>query len=519
MKIKDTLLESDFPFDVDDEHFHRHELTEILTSGGQGVVCKTNDPELLVKLPLADAATRKMLTDPNEIERHKRKYLGLSLLPIPEDIPLALPAASLSDTAGYIMPLVGGMVEFGEQFFLKKAQAKAMYKEQEIPNWLSKLFVQEDEINNGKGNYFSLEIIHYLKSGGLRRRLTALTKCASILARLHAHGFVYVDLSPGNVFISDSVEHSEVWMIDADNLRYEGTEGTNYFTPGYGAPEVVQEIGNASQLSDSYSFAVMVFILLSMTNPFDGIALERNDDDGDWADEDEWGSDSGGCDSELSADKKKEFGMLPFVDDINDNSNEAPNRGLPRQLVLTEQLKVCCQKTLGEGRTEPRKRTHMYLWATALAQAEDVTIACKGCGMTYYAHQTECPYCQSTLSSYVKMTAYSDQSKQTVVWEWAREVSEDKVLMVPQRLGLPFSLKNNAKTFIEIQKRKQHFVIKCLDESLPVHWATSSENDGEFRRLAGDLVFTPEIGNDGLYLYIESANPRLIHLQLCGERA
>ena len=80
-------------------------------------------------------------------------------------------------------------------------------------------------------------------------------------------------------------------------------------------------------------------------------------------------------------------------------------------------------------------------------------------------------------------------------------------------------MKDNAKTFIEIQKRKQQFVIKCLDESLLVHWATSSENDGEFRRLAGDLVFTPEIGNDGLYLYIESTNSRLIHLQLFGERA
>ncbi|HHG3514284.1 TPA: hypothetical protein ACPV0E_001185 [Vibrio parahaemolyticus] len=517
MKIKDTLLESDFPFDVNDEHFHRHELTEILTSGGQGVVCKTNDPELLVKLPLADAATRKMLTDPNEIERHKRKYLGLSLLPIPEDIPLALPAASLSDTAGYIMPLVGGMIEFGEQFFLKKAQAKVMYKTREIPSWLSKLFDREDEINKGKGNYFSLNIIHYLKSGGLRRRLSALAKCASILSRLHAHGFVYVDLSPGNVFISDTLENSQVWMIDADNLRYEGTRGTNYFTPGYGAPEVVQGEGHASQLSDSYAFAVMVFILLSMTNPFDGIALEQNDDDDVW--EDEWDSSLKKTDSKLSAEKRKELGMLPFIDDMNDKSNEAPDRGLPRQLVLNKQLKACCQQTLGEGRTDPRKRTHMYLWATALAQAEDVTIACKGCGMTYYAHQTECPYCQDTLPSFVKMTAYSDQSKQTVVWEWAKEVSEDKVLMVPQRLGLPFSLKDNANTFIEIQKRKQQFVIKCLDESLPVHWATSSENDGEFRRLAGDLVFTSEIGNDGLYLYIESANPRLIHLKLYGERA
>ncbi len=70
----------------------------------------------------------------------------------------------------------------------------------------------------------------YIATGSTRRRLYVLYRCAAVLARLHAAGIVYVDLSTNNVLLG-SGETPEVWLIDTDNLRVESDEGADGVHP------------------------------------------------------------------------------------------------------------------------------------------------------------------------------------------------------------------------------------------------------------------------------------------------
>src|SRR5262249_50624883 len=99
----------------------------------------------------------------------------------------------------------------------------------------------------------------YFATGGLRRRLRLLARAAEVFAELHGRGLVYVDPSPDNVFVSDTVDVSEVRLIDTDNLRTSTTPGRTLYTPGYGAPEIVSETGAPNSLSDAYSFSLVAF--------------------------------------------------------------------------------------------------------------------------------------------------------------------------------------------------------------------------------------------------------------------
>jgi serine/threonine protein kinase len=111
----------------------------------------------------------------------------------------------------------------------------------------------------------------YLKTGGLLRRLKILARLARVLAELHGRGLAYGDLSPANVFVSQSLEHAEVWLIDADNVASQSRDGQQVvFTPDYGAPEILREESGINTLTDSWSFAVMAYRLLTLVHPLKG---------------------------------------------------------------------------------------------------------------------------------------------------------------------------------------------------------------------------------------------------------
>ena len=145
------------------------------------------------------------------------------------------------------MQLLSEMVSFSH-FWLDGKSAENIAPD-DIPAWLSAMPKNEAK-----------KIVHYYKTGGLRRRLNALFKCASLLARLHGNGMVYGDISPNNIFISEGLEDPSVWLIDADNIRFEITAGGSVvYTPKYGAPELVQGKDGGRPASDCHAFAVVAF--------------------------------------------------------------------------------------------------------------------------------------------------------------------------------------------------------------------------------------------------------------------
>lgn len=399
-----------------DQYGNVHYLSDELASGGQGVVFRTKDADLAIKQPV-DA-----LRNPDKDANLQTRFVNIRHLPLPPRIPISLPLAILRDEPGYVMRLLSGMRPFSQ--FDLDGKTKKTYEDQkmELPTWLAGIPDKD----------MALKLFHYAKTGSTRHRLSALAKCACILARLHSAGLVYGDISTNNAFVGKGAD-SEVWLIDADNLRFEIAKGgSTVFTPGYGAPEVVRGTDCSRPQTDCWAFAVMAFMSLSFCHPFKGKkVLEPDDDEGGWDAEPV----AEGAPADL--DEQAHAGYLPFIDDEDDDSNAGVG-GLPRILVTTPQLRLLFQETFGAGRTQPHRRPTMGFWALELSRAFDLSLECPNCKMSYFADEHEnCPYCQAQRPAFIR--AKTDR--------WEVIIPCDvKETALPHRLFHPFSFEHQNKT-------------------------------------------------------------------------
>lgn len=394
-----------------DEFGNVFHLRKELSRGGQGVVFRTKDPDLAIKQPL-NPETGEVDLGSNM----KRVFRGVRSLPIPKDARVALPLSILRDQPGYVMRLLNGMRPFDSAFYLKgdvKEKMKTEVEDSGLPEWLK-----------GAGLDQALPLLNYSRTGSTKKRLLALAGCAAVLSRLHNNGLVYCDISPNNVFIDLLTD--EVWLIDADNLRFEQRRGgATVFTPRFGSPEVVQGQDASREVSDAWSFAVMAFEMLALNHPFIGArVLDPEGADGGWDCEE-----AEVTDDFEDLDEKAYAGYFPYIDDEDDDSNAADSAGIPRPLVLTPMLRWMFQQTLGFGRTEPHKRTPLSLWAMAMAQAHDHSLVCPKCRMSYFDSEESCPYCEEPKPDYVTL--------ESGVWDL---VVQEKEFTVPHRLINPFNL-------------------------------------------------------------------------------
>lgn len=118
----------------------------------------------------------------------------------------------------------------------------------------------------------------YFETGGLKRRLRVCSRAALAIAMLHSKGLCYGDVSPANIFMSKSIDSDRVYLIDADNLRFESSAiNQPMYTPGYGAPEIVSGAALASTVTDAHALAVVVFATLALAHPLLGEAVENGE--------------------------------------------------------------------------------------------------------------------------------------------------------------------------------------------------------------------------------------------------
>jgi serine/threonine protein kinase len=449
-----------------------HILTEPLGKGGQGIVYRTSDADIAVKL--AFGASGEPITDAVEIKKKNDKFDEIRIRPIPKGLPLAIPLATLRGNAGYVMRLLSGLRPFSDFGFSK---AKVDIGEAPIPHWCAHL---EPEA--------AKRLVYYQQTGGLRRRLSSLSQCAAILARLHAAGLVYADVSPNNVFVSpmadsSKAEQTTVWFIDADNLRY---EGANYavLTPGYAAPEVAQGTGCSSCAGDAYSFAVMAFWMLTLQHPFLGRLIDDDDDD-------EPGN---------SAEEKAYSGLFPFVDDPDDDSNAY--EFFPRSLFLNAQLASLFEDMFCAGRNSPDIRPPAMVWAFALAQAADQTLVCPSCGMSYYYTEPCCPYCDAKKPPhFIARSCHAGTdgiTKQEPCWTYVHELS-GRPVNLPQRLFTPFFAAGNDNAELEWRYRDEGttdrtikgniLMEKTNETSLDISFSADTQGADVFRPLSYRNIF------------------------------
>ncbi|NKJ47200.1 hypothetical protein CIC12_10685 [Burkholderia sp. SG-MS1] len=318
--------------EVEDERGSRYLLIDSLSEGGQGLVCLTDTPGVLVKvsrLPISDARSARWF---QQVQRVKR-------LPL-DGLKVARPQAMIvSPRHGYVMELMDGLEP------------------------LQRLL--DAPLQSGMPGF--------LESGGLSRRLRLLAGLAGTLAELHGRGLAYGDLSPANVFVSRSIEHSEVWLIDCDNISaLSKTSVDSIYTPGYGAPEVVRGVSGIDSVTDAWSFAVIAYQLLRMQHPLKGDQVNDGDED---------------------EEQRALRGELPWIDDSVDESNRASS-GIPRDSVISKRLGELFQQCFDSGRTAPLERPSMQQWRAALDFALHMLVQCDDCGsMFYFNRNLQCSFC------------------------------------------------------------------------------------------------------------------------------
>ena len=331
-----------------------------LGQGGQGEVLRVaEDKYLAIKL----AFTR----DPQEIQAYQAHVRALRFLPLSPQLRLSMPIAILQDRAGYVMRLLGSMQPLGR---LMPNENKDL-DNVPLPEWLLHSIGDGDIAKSHKA------LAQYSATGGLRLRLNLLLQIAELLGTLHAQGLLFADLSPNNVYISKGAT-PEVWLIDVDNICYEDSNQSHFYTPKYGAPELVLGQGINSQNSDAFSFALLAFELLTMLKPFEGKAAD-------------------------SADFEENAGIeFSWILDPNDHSNNvAPSELMMLPFFLSRPLFDLFAQTFEDGKTKPSLRPPLWLWRYALSSTLDVTVQCPHCGMSWvfteHPDSLTCPFCDAQL--------------------------------------------------------------------------------------------------------------------------
>ncbi|PMM98183.1 hypothetical protein BCT41_01895 [Vibrio splendidus] len=347
---------------VTDTFGQEFELVKKIGQGGQGIVCTTQVDNVLVKMSTQRDKDKK------------RKWLEhvhwLMRQPL-ERLNIAKPFSRIAmdgNNFGYAMELMDGLIP------------------------LESLMNETEELIASQG---SPE--HYLSTGGLRRRMTILAKLARTLSDLHARGLAYGDLSPANIFVSENPAYSEVWLIDCDNICVNQRESFDFltdegkpgriFSPGFGAPEVINGDSFVSSLTDAWSFAIVAMKLLTTNHPFIGEAVENG----------------------TPEDEERAFsGELPWIYHLTDHSNALDDdypKGIPLELVALKPLYRLFERCFNAGKDDPLVRPSLSEWAEIFEQLEHMLVKCQNneCNATFNflvsGGQLECPFCESLMNN------------------------------------------------------------------------------------------------------------------------
>jgi DNA-binding helix-hairpin-helix protein with protein kinase domain len=455
---------SEFPSEVRDADGNIHYLqAKPLGQGGQGVVLRTRSAHIAVKLIGAmQIGAPNQAPDPKMQEALRRRIEDVRILPV-SGLNLAQPISMLMDHVGYTMRLLNGMVP------------------------MRSLIADPGEKMAGA---------FYQRTGGVGRRIKLLANTATLLARLHAVPLVYADISPNNVFISETSDANEVWLIDLDNLDYQCLNAPSVYTPSFGAPEVVTGKAGVSTLSDCYSFAVLAFYVLAQVHPFIGDYVEN----GDWGDDDD-------VDREQLAFQ----GDVPWIEDPDDNSNWTKN-GIPRQIVLSAPVRDLFERSFGEGRKDRTRRPNMTEWAEVLCRAADRIVSCKDCGSTFDVTSANCPFCASnSCPTFIHMQVnrwdpdIDDSDGSTVstrpTWHKIIDVTHDSVVEISRHVVEPVLAGSDDSAVMRIGVLRSGITVEQL-AGHEIHIV----RDGRLVKITGKTKLPMPIHGHEVYLHFGKLN-------------
>ncbi len=332
-------------FNMEDEQGRSYQLIrEPVGMGGQGKVFMSEEGKYAVKvLDSKSSIIRKRL----EVKLRRVKRLPIS------DLPIAKPLSMLPRPAvGYVMEFFSGMTSLKKLLHVPKGENVVSF---------------------------------YIETGGLSRRLEILAKFARVFAQLHARSIAYCDLSFNNLFISADKAFQEIRLIDADNLFISSASTPEIvYTPGYGAPELVNKSGTPSTFSDTFSFALLAYELITLNHAFKGDEVRNGPPE---------------------MEDQAFAGKLPWVGNLNNTSNKC-TVGLPQEYVASPKMLKAFDATFDNGLAKPYERTTLNQWVAILDLAADNLLICPSCKGSYYRNRSDCPWCGEKAPEFIRGVVY-----------------------------------------------------------------------------------------------------------------
>lgn len=214
-----------------------------------------------------------------------------------------------------------------------------------------------------------------LLSGKVVRDERAVVRFAFELAQafrdLHIAGLCYRDINFGNAFLHP--ETGAALVCDNDNV---GIDGVGYSsvrgTPKFWAPEVARNEVSPSKYTDRYSLAVLLFYLLVVHHPLEGVRTEQG-----LADE---------------AANQRHFVDDPlFCFDAGSAANR-PDPGAHAHVTalwnaLPTRIRHLFQRAFTIGLTSPERRVVDTEWCHALAEMRSGLHLCSSCSRATFLDQ------------------------------------------------------------------------------------------------------------------------------------
>lgn len=112
-----------------------------------------------------------------------------------------------------------------------------------------------------------------------KARIEAPVLIAESFAALHEKNLVFRDINDTNIFVN--IRSPKIYICDCDNISEPNTNSSVKGKPGFMAPELESSGSrkNPDELSDRYSLAVVLYMLILRDHPFEGKAMEGLDRD------------------------------------------------------------------------------------------------------------------------------------------------------------------------------------------------------------------------------------------------
>ncbi|MDQ0257848.1 serine/threonine protein kinase [Evansella vedderi] len=403
--------------ELKDKEGRTYVLKEKIGEGTQGAVYDTENGSFLIKVVRTDDEKRE-----ETIERFK----WIMRQRIPKEARIITPVAILEEPfTGYVMKKAKGHVSLNNFLY---------------PGTVSSL-----------GEWYNID------TGGLRKRLEIAVFLSKCYRQLHLQGLCYCDVSPNNILVGR--QQKSIVLIDSDNLTSTNLFSTSVLgTPRYIAPELFMQTKQPNSITDTYSFAVILFELLRLGHPLIGDAVLE-----------------GTPEEEEEAVK----GNAVYVDHPSDDSNRNSTL-LPADIIITKELQELFQKMFVDGLHDYMKRPTLYEFTAALQRAEDQLVKCDNSQCQAYffmqdaSHQT-CPWCDEIKEGFctLKLVETSNVTdglfeggKKKVSRELSRLTLDSEAKAISRRHVDSFVSQDSDKV-IAILKRidRDHIVLKnCSDD-------------------------------------------------------